>query len=323
MFETRSVGAVRTAVMLGVFLLISNTPARAASPTNIGSCTTITTPGDYVLTKNLTSIGNCLILTVSNVAIDLHKHKITGSGSGAGITDNGNNIAYIIVANGKITNFAVGIDLSTDSDQTSDLILNVNASRNKGDGIHIRGRDNNLLNVTASSNQGNGVELGDCCDSLLKVTTNGNGGNGVSFSSEDYLLNVTSNSNSGDGVLGRSDSFVVNSVTDKNGGNGVELKDDDDLVLSSVANGNQGDGILQTGEDSQATNTKAGKNHAAGIDFQSEFGLATSVTTNKNGGDGVLLPCPGDAVRVSAKGNATNLDELSMDMCTNVRNSAP
>src|SRR5215469_7840081 len=308
---------------LGLLLLISSTTARATSPTDISSCTTINTPGDYVLTKNLTSRGNCLILTVSNVAIDLHKHKITGNGSGAGITDNGNSIAYIIVANGKITNFAVGIDLSTDSDQTSDLILNVSASGNKGNGIDIRGRDNNLLNVTASSNQGSGIELGVCCDSLLKVITNGNAGNGVSFHSEDYLLNVTASSNSGNGVLGGSDSFVVNSVTNKNGGNGVELESGDNLVLSSVANGNQGDGILQAGEDSQATNAKAGRNHAAGIDFQSEFGLATSVTTNKNGGDGVLLTCPGDAVRVSAKGNGTNLDELSMAMCTNVRNSAP
>jgi len=73
------------------------------------------------------------------------------------------------------------------------------------------------------------------------------------------------------------------------------------------------------------TDSKAGKNHGDGINFQDESGLVTSVNTNNNSGDGVFLKCPGNAVRVVAKGNGgTNLHEdTSGGTCTDVRNNAP
>lgn len=308
---------------LGLGLIFLSTAARAAGSTAIAACGTISAPGNYVVTNNLTASGNCLTLTVSNVAIDLKGHKIQGDGTGGGITDGGNSIAYIIVANGKITNFATGIDLTTDTDQTSDLLLNVNVSGNTADGINIGGRDNNLSNVTASNNGGNGVVLGNCCDSLSNITTNGNGSDGVHFQAEDYLLNVTSNGNNGDGVSGGHDSSMTNSVTNKNGGNGVEFGGTS-LVVSSVANANQVDGFHLLGSFNQVTDSKAGKNQGDGIDFQDDSGLATSVITKHNAADGVHLVCPGSAVRVSASGNATNLSEDSSGgACTNVRNNAP
>src|SRR5258708_4996941 len=138
---------------------------------------------------------------------DMLGHKIVGNGSGAEITDGGNSIRYIIVANGKITNFAKGIELSTDSGQTADLILNVNASGNTGDGINIAGRDNSLTSVIASNNGGNGIVQGSCCDSIFNVETNGNAGDGINLSDEDYVKNVTSNGNGGNGVIGSSNSF--------------------------------------------------------------------------------------------------------------------
>src|SRR6266481_207266 len=167
---------------LGLFLLTSIAAARAAAPTALNACQTLSVPGNYVVTKNLTASGDCLVLTVSNIAIDLQGHKIVGYGSGGGITDGGNSIAFIIVANGKISNFSEGIDLSSDTGETADLILNVNSSGNAADGVFIKGRDNNLVNVTASNNGGSGVELRQCCDSLFKVTTNSNNAEGVFFS---------------------------------------------------------------------------------------------------------------------------------------------
>src|SRR6202158_469476 len=292
---------------LGLFLLVPITPARPAAPTAVNACQTLSAPGNYVVTKNLTASGDCLVLTVSNIAIDLQGHKIVGNGSGGGITDGGNNIAYIIVANGKISNFSEGIALSTSTNQTANLILNVNTSGNAADGIFMRGRDNNLTNVTASNNGGAGIELLNCCDSLFKVTTTGNSAEGVHFNAEDYLLNVTSNGNSADGVSGGSDSFIVNSVANKNSGKGLNLLDTDNLVVSSVANGNSGSGML-LGESNQVTDSKAGKNHGNGIEFQGDFGLVTSVAASNNSGAGVFLKCPGNDVRVLAKGNtATNL----------------
>lgn len=308
---------------LGLFLLMPIASARAAA-TAVNACQTLSAPGNYLVTSNLTASGDCFTLTVSNIAIDMQGHKIVGNGSGAAITDGGNSIRYIIVANGKISNFAKGIDLSSDSGQTADLILNVNVSGNTGDGINIRGRDNSLTSVIANNNGGNGIVQGNCCNSIFNVETNGNAGDGINLSSEDYLKNVTSNGNGGNGVIGSSDSFVALSIANQNASNGIELQNGDNFVVLSIANGNSGNGILLSQND-MATDSKAGKNLGDGIKFQDEFGLATSVVTNNNVGDGVFLTCAGNAVRVSAKGNSgTNLHEdLTDGICTNVRNKAP
>lgn len=308
---------------LGLFLLMPIASARAAA-TAVNACQTLSAPGNYLVTSNLTASGDCFTLTVSNIAIDMQGHKIVGNGSGAAITDGGNSIRYIIVANGKISNFAKGIDLSSDSGQTADLILNVNVSGNTGDGINIRGRDNSLTSVIANNNGGNGIVQGNCCNSIFNVETNGNAGDGINLSSEDYLKNVTSNGNGGNGVIGSSDSFVALSIANQNAGNGIELQNGNNFVVLSIANGNSGNGILLSQND-MATDSKAGKNLGDGIKFQDEFGLATSVVTNNNVGDGVFLTCAGNAVRVSAKGNSgTNLHEdLTDGICTNVRNKAP
>jgi hypothetical protein len=308
---------------LGLFLLMPTASARAAA-TAVNACQTLSAPGNYLVTSNLTASGDCFTLTVSNIAIDMQGHKIVGNGSGAAITDGGNSIRYIIVANGKISNFAKGIDLSSDSGQTADLILNVNVSGNTGDGINIRGRDNSLTSVIANNNGGNGIVQGNCCNSIFNVETNGNAGDGINLSSEDYLKNVTSNGNGGNGVIGSSDSFVALSIANQNAGNGIELQNGNNFVVLSIANGNSGNGILLSQKD-MATDSKAGKNLGDGIKFQDEFGLATSVVTNNNLGDGVFLTCAGNAVRVSAKGNSgTNLHEdLTDGICTNVRNKAP
>jgi hypothetical protein len=325
MKNTHSMSCIRLGGLLafGLCFLMSVESARATAPTPISACGTINVPGNYAVTKNLTASGDCLTLTVSNVAIDLQGHKITGDGTGDGITDGGNNIAFIVVANGAITNFDTGIELTTFDSQTSDLILNVSASGNAADGIDIAGRDNNLSGVIASLNGGDGIVLGDCCDSLFNVITNGNHLDGVNFADEDYLLNVISNGNSGNGVTGFSDSFVVNSVANKNHGNGLDLQEGDDFVVSSLANHNQGDG-MHFSAFNQATDSKASGNQGNGI-LAGEFSLVTSVVTNKNAGDGVDLTCPGNAVRVSAKGNTgTNLDDPTTGNgpCTNVRNKA-
>jgi hypothetical protein len=310
-------------LVLGLFLLMPIASARAAA-TAVNACQTLSAPGNYVVISNLTASGDCLTLTVSNIAIDMQGHKIVGNGSGAAITDGGNSIRYIIVANGKISNFAKGIDLSSDSGQTADLILNVNVSGNTGDGINIQGRDNSLTSVIANNNGGNGIVQGNCCDSIFNVETNGNAGDGINLSDEDYLKNVTSNGNGGNGVIGSSDSFVVLSIANQNASNGIELQNGNNFVVLSIANGNSGNGILLSQHD-MATDSKAGKNLGDGIKFQDEFGLATSVVTNNNVGDGVFLTCAGNAVRVSAKGNSgTNLHEdLTDGICTNVRNKAP
>src|SRR5690349_5780864 len=78
--------------VFGLVLLMTSAPSRAAAATSVNACQTLSAPGNYVVTSNITASGDCLTLTVSNIAIDMQGHKIVGNGSGAAITDGGNSI---------------------------------------------------------------------------------------------------------------------------------------------------------------------------------------------------------------------------------------
>jgi parallel beta-helix repeat protein len=105
---------------VGVTVVASGQGAQAA-PTAITACQTIRQPGSYVLATNLDvpdANGNCLAITVASVTLDLAGFSISGNGprtQGAGILAIGSGatpFGGIVVRNGSISNFAVGVDLS-------------------------------------------------------------------------------------------------------------------------------------------------------------------------------------------------------------------
>jgi len=79
-------GLKRNSVVLLVFVMflivVLTNPARGGSGTVCG--TTITTPGTYVLTSNLsTTSGTCITITASNVVLDCQGYWISGMGGGS------------------------------------------------------------------------------------------------------------------------------------------------------------------------------------------------------------------------------------------------
>ena len=77
------VGVIASVVMLAAG------PALAAG---ISKCTKITKPGSYVLTRNLTARGDCLVVAASFVTLDLGGFVITGEGDvgeGSGVIGQG------------------------------------------------------------------------------------------------------------------------------------------------------------------------------------------------------------------------------------------
>lgn len=76
---------------------------------NIGACGVIAEPGSYLLSKNLTAVGDCLTVTADFVTIDLGGFTIFGDGTGAAIKGDGTRRA-ITMRDGTITNFDDGID---------------------------------------------------------------------------------------------------------------------------------------------------------------------------------------------------------------------
>lgn len=83
------VSALSVAATLGT-LALTTVPASAGpiTPTPISACTTLGSPGSYVLTANLGPVpGACLVISAPHVTLDLSGHSVTGMklGTTAGI----------------------------------------------------------------------------------------------------------------------------------------------------------------------------------------------------------------------------------------------
>ncbi len=126
----------------------------SAAPKSINSCQTINNSGSYILTKNLTAIGNCLVVGADNVTIDLDGWTISGNGTGSGITDGGAGRKNIAIRNGVITNFDVGIGFFSTS--SGCVVERVRASQNNTAGI-VAGRRAIVRDSIASGNGGIGI----------------------------------------------------------------------------------------------------------------------------------------------------------------------
>jgi hypothetical protein len=159
---------------LVAFLLLStgaSAPASAAAaPTRISACPyTITAPGNYVVTRNLTATGTCISFAtpVSNVALDLQGHSITGNGTGYGIAclQSGSNdrCDHVIIANGVVARFSGGIHLDGNFNTVAQMTSQQNTAsqQNSGTGIVFNGDSGNLIiGSVATGNDSEGIHGG-------------------------------------------------------------------------------------------------------------------------------------------------------------------
>ena len=109
--RTRLRAALVVVALVASGAALASGPALAAS---INKCTTIGKPGSYVLTRNLTAAGDCLVVAADFVTIDLGGWVITGDGgTGSGVTDQGAPRRGIAVRDGTITGFLAGVGLGS------------------------------------------------------------------------------------------------------------------------------------------------------------------------------------------------------------------
>ena len=93
---------------------------KPASAKNIAQCKTIDEPGSYLLTKNLTATGNCLVVAADHVTIDLGGYALSGNGTGFGVISSSND-ANVAVRNGTVTGFEVGVGLQGPASVVEDV----------------------------------------------------------------------------------------------------------------------------------------------------------------------------------------------------------
>jgi len=135
-------------VLRAILLVLSlgTTALEAAGPTRLNSCTTIVSSGSYILDRDLTAAGDCLLIHAHYVTVDLAGFTISGNGTGRGIYDGGVSRRGIAIRNGTITSFQTGVVLAF---SRSNVVESLRILFSLEDGLQVGGQSivrNNLVN---------------------------------------------------------------------------------------------------------------------------------------------------------------------------------
>ena len=157
--------------------MVGNTEGQSDGPTKIKTCTTISEPGTYVLTKDISNGGGdggfayisetCITIDSSNVVLDLQGHTIDGFGisdTTAVGTKEGGQYHDVTVKNAHIKDWNRGVYIGNTDDAT---VRNVNASDNSfgifienARGTTVRGStaNHNFIGLYHTNTRGNTFE---------------------------------------------------------------------------------------------------------------------------------------------------------------------
>lgn len=263
-------GVALTALFFGVLQAGPlDPPPGAVQPTNrvqlnaqsITLPYTISQPGSYVLTSNLTGVAgqDGIIISANDVTLDLNGFSLIGvPGSSAGVSASGSGIAVI---NGTIRGWS-GNGINGWSAHNARLkslsIMSCAIGAIVGEGSSVShcvfrsNQSHGLLARNASSihastatlNGNNGFDL-DLGSVLTNSTAQQNAGYGIRANGDNVVMNCTSRDNTLDGIRA-DDSIIMNSSFRTNGDDGVDV-DGRSIVRNCVSAGNSGAGIEASG----------------------------------------------------------------------------
>jgi len=213
-------------IMVGIAALVLLMAGGAATP--ITSCTAISSPGEYVLTRSIIdSQSNCIYITSSDVVLDGAGYTIDGRDksniNGVYVYNSTTKLSNITVKNLKVTDWDHGIYFSNTQDgsianntvnsnyigirlksSSYNTLIDNNLSSNSAGILLDFSSNNNLINNTASSNgYYDGVSLWySNYNTLINNNASSNSWVGISlsYSSGNTLTNNTANSNIRTGI---------------------------------------------------------------------------------------------------------------------------
>lgn len=214
-FISRLPSAAIMMMLITLSVALSAKQAMAA-PTQITACQTITLPGSYVLANDISAgSGDCLVVNIGFVTIDLNGFSMFGNFTGTGIRGTAFNKG-ITIRNGSIRNFATGVNLVSNSDS---FVERMYVTDNKDSGVLVGGssivRDNIITdNGSVGLSVGNSLTRG----TILTGNTVARNGIGVEAGTGSIVIGNASTINKGDGFQIGSDSVVINNVATNNMG---------------------------------------------------------------------------------------------------------
>jgi parallel beta-helix repeat protein len=311
-------------------------PRRALPVPNFTLPITIDAPGSYYLTQNIGTRsdydGNAIVITASNVTLDLNGFSIIGGGTGSlkGIVLD-DAATDCTIKNGSIRGFIEGITANL-----SGTLIDVTVSFCSARGI-VLGRswkvercdahDNGsfglgadsgsvLSNCTAENNTDDGIRAGYGC-SLTNCAARNNKKSGIDVGQKCSLTNCSARANGVHGFVAGSGSILTGCTASENTSNGASSSGifvgDGGSVIGCASFGNlntnatptagTGTGI-SAGIGSTIKDSTADQNKGAGI----QVAIGSTVmgcTARSNGNDGILAPNDCLITRNSCSQNGT------------------
>jgi Periplasmic copper-binding protein (NosD) len=275
----RRVSGVAAAVLLVLVLGFASNAAAApaALPDCSGGAQSLST-GSYVLSGNQNAKANsdCWLISGNGITIDLQGFTVTGSGTSCSCAAFDVDLTHtsIVIRNGTIRNFPIGIALSGDSNVTIENMVVIQ----NGAGIQTTAgttvRNSNVSQNTTVGIHGQGT--------FINNTVNGNGGNGIEAIGANNIV-------SGNNVS-------QNSV-------GIVSVDGGDMISGNLVSSNHSDGI-QAGNSSTLAGNNANFNTGTGIVAGAGSSL-TNNTANSNHDTGMSIACPANLNGNTALNNTT------------------
>jgi hypothetical protein len=334
-------GKVWHSVPVCVSTLALFTSVAAAQPKPITSCgTTVSVPGSYLVTQNLTSASTsvpCIKVTASGVTIDLGGFVLTGiGGSSPGIAAG---LGPLSISNGFIRSFFGGISAPV----LGVRVRNVTVIGPKGDGALVGDNAEVTDSEFQSFSDGDGLNVGKnvlvtgCTmvgsfaglfargtgTVVMENVASNNGSNfggataGIFTSGNATITGNAAGSNIFAGFLDElgEDTFEGDTATGTTGSASAEAFDTgeqsrsgqilgNNTFIGNSAVGNKFEGFLDAGGSTFVTDTAVGD---GGVGFFSPLGEAGTYVDNTADSNnfGFNLLCPSNLVGNTAENNTT------------------
>ena len=207
-------------IVFGDFYVIATKPRLAG--TEIKALPyTITAPGFYYLTKNLTSTDDGIIVDVEDVTIDLMGFRIDGPGTSSDTNGIYLKKNYVEIRNGIIRNFENGIAVF--GSRQGIQVINIRAIYNDW-GIKLdSSRGCRVKNCTAAHNNSTGIYLSDASTAAGNMVFF-NGGSGIHVSSGATVIDNTAYGNQSDGIFAHYGATVTRNTAYQNTGDGFHIR---------------------------------------------------------------------------------------------------
>jgi hypothetical protein len=200
----------------------------SAAPQPISACQTISASGSYILTGNLTAVGDCLLVDADNITIDLDGFTITGPGSGfTGVTPSNNAPRInITIRNGMIKNFGNGIQFALGKNGKRVTIERMTITDNTNGGV-VLGSWSIVKDSIISLNGGNGLYIIGSRNLVSGNIVCDNKGDGIFWGGDGILNGNVVNNNLFDGIRGTdgsNGSSFIHNTANTNGHYGISVR---------------------------------------------------------------------------------------------------